>query len=233
MKKYLFLLLLTCSSSISFSQIHEIGFFLGGTNYIGDIGRENYLAPNDVGIGLIYKYNLNPRIALRGTISYFSINGDDSKSTNSFRNNRNRSFSNDIFEFAAGIEFNFFEYNNTEKHNTYFTPYILAEIATFNYKSIDNLVEPGSQSFNSGNQPFKNNFSYTLPVGLGIKGKLSYHLAYAVEAGVRFSLVDDLDFTRSDIEELDFEGSGNDHYIFTGVSLVYAFGRPACYAPRE
>ena len=89
MKKYLILLLVTCTTSISFAQIHEIGFFVGGTNYIGDIGSTSYINPNQLGGGIIYKYNLNPRIALRGTLSSLPIQGDDANSGNEFRENRN------------------------------------------------------------------------------------------------------------------------------------------------
>jgi len=226
MKKYLILFLLACSTSTSFSQIHEIGFFVGGANYIGDVGSQQYINPNDIGIGIVYKHNLNPRIALRGTFTYMGITGDDAKSKNSFRKERGFSFGNRIHELAAGIEFNFFDYN-TRQPNTSFTPYILAEIAAFNYNSISN-------NFSSEEEiAYDINYSYTAPVGVGIKGRLADNLAYAFESGVRFTFVDNIDSTTSDIERLDFAGNGYDHYLFSAFSLVYTFGRPPCYAERE
>lgn len=224
MRKYLFLLILTCFTSISFSQTHEIGLFLGGTNYIGDIGSTAYLNPNNVGGGLIYKYNLNPRVALRAAFTYMNISGDDAKSDNDFKNTRNISFNNDIHELAVGIEFNFFDYNTRKPENSY-TPYILAELALFYYDTIE--------AASTTNITFKNSSSFSIPVGIGFKGRLADHLAYAVEAGVRFTFVDDIDYTTPDISGLDFEGNGNDYYVFSGISLVYTFGRPACYATRE
>lgn len=228
MKKYLILLLVACTTSISFAQIHEIGFFVGGTNYIGDIGSTSYINPNQFGGGIIYKYNLNPRIALRGTLSSLPIQGDDANSGNDFRENRNStplSFSNTIYELAVGTEINFFDYNIREV-NSSFTPYILAEFAVINYKTVEFFTS-------NNNAVYENKTSYAIPLGIGIKGRLSDHLAYAVEAGVRFSLADDLDYTTPDIDALNIGEYGNDHYMFTGVSLVYTFGRPACYAPRE
>ena len=227
MKKIILLLILTCTTSISFSQTHEIGFFLGGTNYIGDIGSTTYLNPNDIGGGIIYKYNLNPRIALRGTFSRFSISGDDAKSDNDFRVNRETpsiSFSNDITELAVGIEFNFFDYNNG-KPNTQYTPYILVEFANFFYDTIEDLSTTSTI--------YENNSSYSIPVGIGFKGHISHHIAFAIESAIRFTFVDDIDYTTPDIPELDFGSYNNDFYVFTGVSLVYTFGRPACYATRE
>ncbi|CAM1342483.1 type IX secretion system protein PorG [Tenacibaculum aestuarii] len=203
------------------SQIHEIGIFAGGSNYVGDIGSTNYIHPNKFAGGLIYKYNLNPRIALRGTYTYIPVSGDDADASNPYRQNRGFSFSNNVHEFAAGVEFNFFDYNISD-YRTTFTPYILAEIAAFNYKS------PGSQTSNN-TISLKNKFSYTLPLGIGLKGRLADNFAIAFEAGIRFTFEDDLDYTTDKINSLDFGGNGNDWYTFSGISIVYTFGRPPCF----
>lgn len=228
MKRYLILLLFTCFTSISFAQIHEIGLFVGGTNYVGDIGSTNYINPNQFGGGFIYKYNLNPRFALRGTLFLLPIQADDATSGNDFRENRNPaplSFSNTLYEIAAGLEINFFDYDISQ-HDSSFTPYIVVQAAAFNYKTVS--------AFNSNNEAiYDNKTSYAIPVGIGIKGRLSDHMAYAIESSIRISFSDELDYTTPDIDALNLGGYGNDHYFFTGVSLVYTFGRPACYAPRE
>ncbi|CAA0148481.1 DUF6089 family protein [Tenacibaculum maritimum] len=222
MKKNFFAILFTCLTSILFSQTHEIGFFLGGSNYIGDIGKTNFILPNKVAMGALYKYNLNPRVALRGTYSYLPISGNDLDADNLFRKQTRRRFKNTIHELAVGVEFNFFEYNISD-HKKIFTPYILAEIAAFNYKSPD--------TFNSNNNTvsLKNNFSYTIPLGIGIKGRLTDNVAIAFESIARFTFIDDLDYSTSRIPQLNFKGNGNDWYVFTGISLVYSFGRPPCY----
>ena len=76
----------------------------------------------------------------------------------------------------------------------------------------------------------KNKFSYSIPVGFGIKGRLDDNLAMAFEVGARYTLVDDIDFTTDKISALNFGGTGNDWYMFTGISIVYTFGRPPCYS---
>ena len=40
--------------------------FLGGSNYIGDIGTDRYIDPNSPAIGLLYKWNVTNRYSLRG-----------------------------------------------------------------------------------------------------------------------------------------------------------------------
>ncbi|MDE1205741.1 DUF6089 family protein [Tenacibaculum larymnensis] len=221
MRGLILLILLACVVTPLQSQTHEIGFFAGGSNYVGDIGSTNYIQPNEFSGGLVYKYNLNPRIALRGTYTYIPVSGNDNDADNAFRQNRGISFSNTIHEFAAGVEFNFFDYNIND-YRTTFTPYILAEVAAFNYKS----PEPTSSS---NTILLKNKFSYTVPVGIGLKGRLADNFAIAFETGVRFTFVDDIDFTTDRINSLDFGGNGNDWYVFSGVSIVYTFGRPPCF----
>ena len=221
MRGLILLILLACVVTPLQSQTHEIGFFAGGSNYVGDIGSTNYIRPNEFAGGLVYKYNLNPRIALRGTYTYIPVSGNDKDADNSFRQNRGINFSNTIHEFAAGVEFNFFDYNIND-YRTTFTPYILAEVAAFNYKS----PEPTSSS---NTILLKNKFSYTVPVGIGLKGRLADNLAIAFETGVRFTFVDDIDFTTDKINSLNFGGDGNDWYVFSGVSIVYTFGRPPCF----
>ena len=221
MKKLILIILFATINSAMRSQTHEVGVFIGGTNYIGDIGRTNYIYPNKIGGGLIYKYNLNPRLALRGTYTYLPISGNDKNSDNLYRQQRQNKFSNNIHEFALGIEFNFFDYN-IRNYKTTFTPYILAEIGAFYYTSP--LERTSTNTIR-----LTNKMSYSLPLGIGIKGRLDDHFAIALEAGVRITLIDDIDFTTEKINSLNYGGNGNDWYMFTGISVVYSFGRPPCY----
>ncbi|WP_347175468.1 DUF6089 family protein [Polaribacter uvawellassae] len=221
MKKQFLAIVFICVTSISWSQINEIGVFIGGSNYVGDVGRSTYIYPNNFAASLIYKHNLNPRVALRGTLSYLPINGDDSESSNLVRVNRNFKFNNSIKEVAIGVEYNFFEYDMTSEDKIY-TPYILLEVAAFGYDSVESEIIPGQYNL-------KTKISYAIPFGLGFKGKLGDNVGFSLETRIRYTFTDDLDYTTSNIPSLNFGGNSNDWYMFTGISLVYAFGRPACY----
>lgn len=221
MKKIFLSIVLTCLSSIGFAQIHEVGFFAGGSNFIGDVGRTNYIYPNKFSGGVVYKYNLNPRIAIRGNYNYIPISGDNAERSSVLNDIvKGRKFSNTLHEIAAGIEFNFFEYdiNNYRKAHT---PYILTQFSAFRHKIVE--------AINNNATVFKDKTSYAIPIGIGLKGKLSDNLAYAIEGRIMYSFADDLDYTTSEIPRLDFGGNGNDWYAFTGFSIVYSFGRPPCY----
>ena len=195
---------------------------IGGSNYVGDIGKTNYINPNAFAGGLIYKWNLNPRIAFRGNLNYIPIAAKDSESENLVRKVRDLKFNNTISELALGIEYNFYEYDlsNPEKSST---PYILLQAAAINYKSTSSEIAVGSYNYSRKT-------TYSIPFGVGFKGALLGKLAYALETRFTYLLEDDLDYSTKRIPSLNFGSNTNDWYVFTGFSIVYTFGRPACYS---
>ena len=52
------------SGFFAHGQFHELGLFIGGSNYIGDIGTNRYLDPNSPAVGVIYKWNIQSAILL-------------------------------------------------------------------------------------------------------------------------------------------------------------------------
>ena len=221
MKNCILLLILTSFSNVSLGQIYEVGISLGGSNYVGDIGRTSYIYPNKLGGAAFFKYNKNPRMALRATYSYLPIKANDLDADTDFRRVRRLNFKNTINELAVGLEYNFYEYDLSTPGKTW-TPYILLEFAAFNYKYITSETVPDQYEYNSKN-------SFAIPFGVGFKSKLSGSFAFALETKFRYTFEDNLDYNSEKIAKLNFGGTGNDWYMFTGFSLIYTFGRPACY----
>lgn len=223
MKKIILLLIFTCLTASSKAQINEIGFFVGASNYIGDIGSETYINPNNIMLGAIYKWNMNPRIAIRGTFTYSQLSADDLSSDNPARYERGIHFTNSLKELALGMEFNFFEYN-LDNYRTTHTPYLLFELAAFNYNVA--LRETGPEEYE-----YEAKTAFAIPFGIGYKSKLYNDLAIALELRVRYTFEDDLDYNNNSINSLTFGNpNSNDWYVFSGISIVYSFGRPPCYA---
>ncbi|WP_397447739.1 DUF6089 family protein [Polaribacter sp. R77954] len=221
MKKEIIIIVFVCFTSVLSSQVYEVGMFLGGSNYIGDIGSTNYIYPNQAAGALFFKYNKNPKIAYRATYSFLPIKGNDLEADTDFKKNRGLRFSNTIHELAVGIEYNFYEYDLSTPGKTW-TPYITIDLAAYNYNYITAEPRPDQYEYDTKN-------AITIPFGMGFKSKLIGNLAFAVETKFRYSLSDDLDYTTETIPDLNFGGTGNDWYTFTGVSLIYTFGRPPCY----
>lgn len=228
MKTSILLIILVSLSTVSFGQMYEVGISIGGSNYVGDIGSTSYIKPNRIAGAALFKYNLNPRIALRATYSYLPIEANDIDADTDYRRNRknrlgldeNLYFLNTIHELSLGMEFNFFEYDLSSYDKTW-TPYILLEAAAFNYSGL------------SDGSDITNKTSFAIPIGVGIKSKLDHTFAIAIETKFRYTFKDDLDFaseiTRPDLQ---IEGASNDWYMYTGITLIYTFGRPACYNNR-
>ncbi|MFA5297620.1 MAG: DUF6089 family protein [Lutibacter sp.] len=225
MKKFVLFIAIVFVTITSKAQINEVGIFVGGSNYIGDIGPEYYINPNNLMAGVIYKWNLNPRIAFRGTFTYTELSSDDADATNKARYNRGMRFTNSIKEIAAGIEFNYFEYNLNDYTKTQ-TPYLLVEFAAFNYNVVKSENPPGSSQYN-----YESKTAFAIPFGIGYKMKLVDKFAIALELRAQYTFVDDIDYNNQEIDSLKFGNpKSNDWYILTGISLVYSFGRPPCYS---
>lgn len=211
MKKYLILFIFLFISTLSNSQVHEVGVSLGGTNFIGDIGSTTYIKPNKLGFALFYKYNYTPRVAFRATLSHLPILGDDEQSNSDFRKNRGLRFSNTINEIATGIEFNFYDFDIRDDLKKW-TPYLLLEIAGYTYNF---QTEDGTASSNS----------FAIPFGIGYKSRLFKTIAFSLETKFRYSLQDNLENNLNGV----VANSGKDWYVFTGFSIIYTFGRPPCF----
>lgn len=228
MKKTLFTFSFLLSFCINFAQINEAGVFLGGSNYIGDIGRTNYIYPNNYAVGGIYKWNMHPQYSIRATYTYSKVSGDDIKSNNSFRQFRGLRFENSLHELAAGIEYHFFKYNLSKIGHTH-TPYIIIEAAIANYSKVEyESTINGSVAIN------KRTFNFALPFGIGYKTKLAPNVGIALETSFRYTFNDQIDGYPQILDgaEINYSNS-NDWYVFTGITIVYAFGRPGCYSGND
>jgi hypothetical protein len=204
------------------AQIHEIGIFAGGSNYVGDVGLTTYISPNEPAIGILYKWNKSPRHSYRFSYTQSKISANDLDSKEPSRNQRGYRFENSIKEVSLGLEFNFFDFNLHEIERKY-TPYVYSGISYFRYDelyvvSTETLKESGAGSF-------------AIPMTLGVKSNVSPHFVLALEVGARYTLTDNLDGSNPKNESLAKFGNinNNDWYVFSGLTLTYTFGNKPCY----
>ena len=54
---------------MSLHSFTKLGAFIGGSNYIGDIGTDKYIDPNSPAFGIVYKWNAADRFSLRAGFS--------------------------------------------------------------------------------------------------------------------------------------------------------------------
>ena len=208
------------------AQIYEVGVFVGGSNFIGDVGATNYISPNQVAIGAIAKWNRSARHSFRASVIFSELEGIDSKSSDPRRVERDYSFNSSVIEISFGMEFNFLEFD-LHTSDLKGTPYLYTGIALTSHD--DYFFTPSGQ-FTS-----ENTFSwaYGIPMVLGYKTNISNHLVLAAEIGARYTFSDGLDGSVPDSEfrqQFSFGNTNsNDWYVFSGITLTYTFGRRPCY----
>ena len=91
MRHLIILILSIITFQLSHSQINEIGVFVGGSNFIGDVGATDYISPNAPSLGILYKWNASPRHSWRASIIYSDLKASDNQSDDPRRNQRDYS----------------------------------------------------------------------------------------------------------------------------------------------
>lgn len=223
MSRTLYILLLTLLSFNAEAQINELGIFAGGSNYIGEIGPTDYIAPHDPAIGILYRWNRSPRHSWRASFTYAKISSEDADSEISGRKQRGLSFENTVKELSAGMEFSFFEFN---LHDDGFkiTPYVYSGLSYFWYDD---------KYFNNGrtiNNDTKG--ALAIPMTVGIKAHIARDFILGFEVGARYTFTDNLDGSNpeKDNEVFSFGNrDSKDWYVFSGFTLSYTFTDQPCY----
>ena len=209
------------------AQINEIGIFLGGSNYIGDVGPTTYIAPSEPSIGLLYKWNRSTRHSYRFSIKHGNINSDDKDSDVSGRKLRGLSFTNSITEFSAGLEFNFFEFD-LHQSGTLFSPYVFTGVSHFIYNEKYILGTEAETDYRDS--------AFAIPMVVGIKTRFLDNFILGFEVGARYTFTDNLDGSNPKNDNFENFRFGNlnskDWYVFTGFTLTYTFGDNPCYCPE-
>ena len=225
MRHLTILILSILSIHLSYSQINEIGVFVGGSNFIGDVGATDYISPNQLAIGGVYKWNRSRRHSYRASLIFSELEGIDVNSDDPRRIQRGYEFSSKIMEVSLGMEFTFMDFNlhTGEKIGT---PYLYTGISVTNH---DNHY------FFNNIQTSENNSSwaYGIPMALGFKTNFLETLILGIEIGARYTFSDELDGSIPDgkfRQQFRFGNiNNNDWYVFSGITLTYTFGENPCY----
>lgn len=224
MNRFFLLLLFFFTFSVSNAQIHEIGVFGGGSNFIGDVGSTTYVNPNEFAFGLLYKWNKSPRHSWRISLTHAKITADDDKSKDERRKLRDYDFENTIKEVSLGLEFNFFDFNLHELDRQ-ITPYVFLGLTYTHYEGLFFVNGETTSDSNHG--------TLSVPMVLGVKSNITKNLILGFEIGPRYTLADDIDgsFPKNEnLEDLRFGNiNSNDWYVFSGFTLTYTFGNKPCY----
>lgn len=206
-KKNLILLFVLLSGLSVFAQKHkrsvEIGVFLGGSYYIGDLNPSHHLNEfTKPAGGFLIRYNINSRLSARLNALFGKIEAHDSYSDSPFAQQRNLNFKSQISEFSLQAEFNFLDYEMGDEKNK-FSPYIFLGIGVFHFspqaKVGDNWIDlqplgTEGQGLAGGASSKKYKLTQiSIPFGVGIKTHLAKNIGLSLEWGMRKTFTDYLD----------------------------------------
>lgn len=167
----------------------------GIINYGGDLQKKVYTfsqAKFAISGGLLYNFN---HFTIRGALTYGRIQGSDS--TGGFKA-RNLSFQSKLGEASLALQYDLFTLDEKK-----FTPYIFAGGALFYHNPYTiyegrrvNLRNLGTEGQGLSIYPDREMYSLTqfaVPLGVGVKYKLTDHWHVALEFCSRFLFSDYLD----------------------------------------
>lgn len=174
---------------------------LNTSYYMGDINGGLQLPGRYYpGVGLIYRYNFNDRIALKANVLYGRIYAHDRDSKSEWQQNRNLHFRSDVFEISTQVEVNFLTYEIGDPRRPS-TPYLFAGIGLFRFNPQANFNDRwvDLQPLGTEGQGIEGNedryilTQFCIPFGLGYKFNIYKGLAGAIEWGIRKTFTDYLD----------------------------------------
>lgn len=199
----------------------SIGLSANAINYFGDLAPKPSKVSTDIsmtrpGLGLVASYRVGPRISVKGAFSYGRVMADDNgkgaagTDESIYRQMRNLSFRNDIKELALMGVFDLYKHNRSHISRLQFTPYAFVGLAVFHHSpqgkvsddfnapeagkwiDLEPLGTEGQYVTGSGVSKYSK-IQVAIPLGIGIRYKLSQEFDLAFEIGYRHLFFDHLD----------------------------------------
>ncbi len=182
------------------AQRNELGFFFGGSYYIGDLNPSRQFAMTRIGVGGLYRYNFNDHLSLRANGFWGNVAGDDA--IIKYNENRNLHFRSNILELSLQGEVNFLPFEPGDL-KTPSTPYIFGGAGVFRFNPQAewggvwyNLKPLGTEGQGSDLYPDRKPYSlisHNFLFGIGFKFNITRQFTGALEWGMRRTGTDYLD----------------------------------------
>ena len=205
-RSFIILIFLFASIYTARSQSYEIGVCGGVSFYMGDLNPKSVFNGSRPAGGILFRYNINPRLAFKATALFGSLEASDAKTGDLARN---LSFRSPISEISAQIELNFLKLYN-EKGLNPFSPYIFVGISVFSFNpqakyndtwyDLQPLGTEGQELYQTDIDIFTTydakRYSLTgisIPFGIGLRYNFLKYYSVGLEWGFRKTFTDYID----------------------------------------
>jgi hypothetical protein len=159
----------------------ELGFLGGRSFYMGDANNKNLFENEHSSYGLLVRYNLDNRFALKANALVAGISGTTRGISSAYMNGIDINFNNQILDAGVQLEVNFYNYGapDYKPGSSRVSPYILLGLGFTRYKADKSQV------------------CANIPFGLGIKAKVAPRINLGCEWTFRKTFADDLDYVNN------------------------------------
>ena len=193
-KSALFILFIFISFNLQ-AQTWELGGFLGGSAYMGDLNPNNPVKLSGIAAGALVQRNFDGYISAKLNYTYGQISANDANSGSQQFRDRNLSFTTQLNELALIGEFNFMKYIPEAGENRY-TPFLYAGIGVVNYNPqatyMGQVYDLRPLTTEGQSKPYSR-MAMTIPYGVGFKYNFSGTWNIIADIGYRKPNTDYLD----------------------------------------
>ena len=190
---------------------YSLGARLGMSGYVGEASSNIFSHPG-FGASGNFNYQYDARWVFGGSIGYQSLSGSTADMDNVLPGGAVYSFKSNVVDLAGHVEFNFFSFGMGETYKRFkrWTPYLSLGVG------VCMAMCDGETSF-----------APTLPMGAGIKYKVSERINLNIEFMMIKAFGDHIDGPElSDLQQIKSSFiKNNDWYSRISVGFTYEFGR--------
>ena len=159
----------------------DIGPLGGAAYYMGDLNPGVPFSQVREAFGGLARYVVNDRIAVKGAMTFATLKGVyDPDKVGKLPNLKGEMFMRSIFSVDVTGEINLFSYDHQFISSTVFSPYLAIGVGTMGYKK---TMQADTTL----------NFTFSLPMGVGVKYKINKRLKIGAEWTFYKLFVDDID----------------------------------------
>jgi hypothetical protein len=195
MPRFVSFLLLIFMSTTLHAQTWEVGGFVGGSAYMGDLNQYNPVKVSGIALGAFVQRNFNGYLSAKVNYTFGQISGADNTSSDPQHRARNLSFTTQLNELAVIGEFNFMKYIPEAGENRW-TPFVYLGIGGVGYNpqaSYQGQTYDLRPLMTEGESKPSSKIAATFPYGAGVKYNFSGKWNLTADIGYRNPSTDYLD----------------------------------------
>jgi hypothetical protein len=199
MPRIFFALLILPFTTFAQKQVN-LTLFGGFSNYSGDLQEKQFtLDQSHAAFGAGLSYELMPKLLIRAGVIAGKLSADDKFSPKTLNRQRNLNFSSIVYDASLVADYSLYDLQDKRV-----TPYVFAGVALFGFNPytfdssgtkyfLKNLSTEGQGLLEYPDRKKYKNLQFSIPMGLGVRVRITDNAYLGYEIGVRKTFTDYID----------------------------------------